>query len=274
MGTLIFHPGIGKTATSAIQEIGTSLPVDNKKATCFSPFGLLNTVHNALACNHPQFDADKYATELEGLFRFIKSRKANTVVSSEFLIRSPVHHVKSLLERCQAEGVDVKVVFVIRNYSDYLISSYLQAVKVKWGMRPGEDLLSYADRELQNIRLTQLIDKWARFVGDSNIFILDYDQYKADVVDRFFEFVGVKEIDKSITTRIVNPSIPLNAANILLEFDKVSDDAEKRLNLIHLLSRATYRGGSEQEIKNSLKSVVKNAYQHDLMRLKDRYNFI
>jgi hypothetical protein len=274
VGAIIFHPGIGKTATSAIQNLGVKLPTDDPNSVCFSPYGLLGNVHNALANNHPQFDYAVYEEEIAHLINFAKSRKADTVVSSEFLIRCSAEHIKNMLNLIKKSGIEVRVLFVIRNYSDYIISSYLQAVKVRWGMRPNENLVDYAKREILNVRLLMLIDQWARVVGDEQIFILDYDKSRNTLVKEFFNFIGFYDLGGLEVDKVVNPSIPLSAANILLEFDKVSDDAEKRLNIINLLSRTAYKSSYDDYLRKGVREVVKESYQHDYSRLSDRYQIL
>ena len=274
MGAIIFHPGIGKTATSAIQNLGVQLPTDDPNSVCFSPYGLLGNVHNALANNHPQFDYAVYEKQLDSLINFAKSRKADTVVSSEFLIRCSAEHIRNMLSVVMKSGVEVRVIFVIRNYNDYIISSYLQAVKVRWGMRPNESLVDYANREILNVRLHMLIDQWARVVGDEHIYILDYDKSRDTIVKDFFNFIGLYDLDSLETDKVVNPSIPISAANILLEFDKVSDDAEKRLNLINLLSRTAFKSSCDETVRNDMQAIIKGLYQHDYSRLNDRYQIL
>jgi hypothetical protein len=274
MGRIIFHPGIGKTATSAIQKMGSKLPIDNADAVCFSPYGYIQDVHNVFADNHPQFDPEKCQIELRKLIKFAKKRNADTVVSSEFLIRSSAGHVRKILNRVINSGLNVKIIVSVRNYTDYLLSSYLQAVKVKWGMKPGESLQSYAVRELKNVRLLVLVDQWARVVGDENVTILDYDKFKQNFVAKFFNWIGVEHIDTDESAQIANNSLPFSSANVLLEFDKVCSDPEKRLNLRHFLSTCHFDIAADEVVKAEVSGIVKNAYQHDFKRLSERYLII
>ncbi|MFT4941693.1 MAG: hypothetical protein ACI88A_004763 [Paraglaciecola sp.] len=274
MGGIIFHPGIGKTATSAIQLLGSKLPVDDTNKVCFSPHGYIQEVHNVFADNHPQFDAKKCQVELRKLIEFAGNRNADTIVSSEFLIFSSAMHIRKILNAVKNAEINVKVIVSVRNYTDYLMSSYMQAVKVKWGMKSGESMKSYATRELNNIRLLILIDQWAREVGDENVSILEYDKFNQNFVAKFFNTIGVKKIDAKESSQKTNNSLPFSCASVLLEFDKVCSNPEKRLNLRHFLSTCHYDIAADDVFKTEVSAIVKNAYNHDFKRLSERYLII
>lgn len=274
MGAIIFHPGIGKTATTAIQKIGKDLPIDDPQGVCFSPYGYIKETHNVFAQNHPQFDAKLFNVELEKLIVFALERDAATIVSSEFLIHSSFAHINKMVETITARGIDIDVIVSVRNYSDYIISAYLQAVKVRWGMKENESLIDFTLRELQATKILTLVDRWARAVGDEHIFILDYDKFKSNFVSKFFEYINVNSVDYEKYQKRVNDSIPLASHKIILEFDKVCNDPEKRLNLQHFLSTCKFDRTVPEELKAQVGNVVKNSYEHDLERLDKRYTVI
>ncbi|MEL0633161.1 hypothetical protein V6237_10295 [Pseudoalteromonas carrageenovora] len=271
---VLFHPGIGKTGTSAIQSLGLQLPIDDPKKSCFSPFGVFGGAHNVFAANHPNFKVDKFKQARFELLHFCLNRDAATVVSSEFLIRLTIPQIKEMIEPFLEQGVKVKAVFSIRDYESYLASSYMQAVKVNWGKKEGENLGQFCQREIEHIRYTQLIDRWAQIIGDENIYLLDYDKYRKDFVSLFFNSLGINtEKDKLSAVRGINTSIPLIASGLMEEFDKVSDDINARQNLIELIKTMTF-SSNDLNNKKIIKDIVKNKFIHDKERLTQRYNWV
>ena len=277
MPTIIFHPGIGKTGTSAIQAYARQhlMPEQSAINLVNSPVGLDDKdVHNRFADNHPAYNPHKCDSDVLALVEFAKSTEKNVLVSSEFLIRSSAPHIRKVLETIRSHNIEVKVVVSIRNYVDYLISSYLQAVKVKWGMKPNETLLQYSARELQNIRMTMLVDQWARVIGDENVYIFDYDKYKGSLLNAFFSALASEKVEVLESDKRVNSSIKLSYADTLLAFDKVSNNVQQRADLIKFLNSCNYNLFDETQYKQQVQSIVQNQYSHDYERLKARYNLI
>ena len=274
MAKIVIHPGIGKTATSAIQHVFYDfLPSTNQRdGFCYSPYGLIGNVHNIFANNHPQFSQAKFELALGELVAFSKSYEGDILISSEFLIRCNKQHISVLLKTLLKAGNDICVILAIRNYSDYLISAFLQAVKVKWGMKNNEGILSYCERELNNINLPKLIGNWSDVIGDENIFILDYDENKKEILSKFAGFFNVTLPQKSDVK--INQSISLPTANILLEFDKYCHDNRKRIDLIRFLGECGFQNTLPTIIRENVLKSVGEQYVKDKDILKQKYRFI
>ena len=273
--TLIFHPGIGKTATTAIQELGLRLNTDDPESACFSPFGVIGGAHNGLSSNHPLFNRSNFQTEWKKILEFANGRNACTVISSEFLIRDHPAHIKELIMSAKSSGLEIKVVVATRNYTDYLISAFLQAVKVNWGVPDNEDIFAFCERELAQIRMPLLADNWSRFIGDENVFLMDYDKEKENFVDLFFDSIGAQLANSNKKENIVNESIKIEIAPMLRHFDRISNDKEQRAELIKYLNTLNYNKQYAENIKKRIEtSVVRNAFSHDKERLTARYTWI
>ncbi|WP_112478455.1 hypothetical protein [Vibrio variabilis] len=273
--TLIFHPGIGKTATSAIQTIGLELPTNNSGQACFSPYGVYGGAHNHFASVHPGFSPAIFEKEWKELLNFAVNRDTSTIVSSEFLIRDNANHIGYMLKDALKSGLQVKVLFAIRDYTDYLKSAYLQAVKVQWGLRQNEHIFDFCHRELNQIRLPEKLDIWARHIGDENIYIKEFTRDSKDFVRSFFSDIDITLPVEVSTNQKVNSSIPFEAAQTLRAFDRVCNDVEKRKELISFLSNIDYDGKHQQSVSNKIKKeITRNTYQHDCERLKARYQWI
>ncbi len=273
--TIVFHPGIGKTATSAIQKIGLELPSNRSDQACFSPFGVYGHAHNYLASNHPGYKQDTFAKEWAQLLDFAKRREASTIVSSEFLIRDRPSHIKYLIESAKESGLEVKVVIAVRNYVDYLISAFLQGVKVQWGIRNDDSIYSFCERELENIRMNRLADHWARHLGDENVFLIDYDKNRAVMVDKFFDLFGLFVEDETSSQETVNSSICIEAFPLIRHFDKVSSNPEQRKAFIDYVCSLSFNSTFKTNVENRVKNkIVGTAFDHDVDILSKRYTWV
>ena len=273
--TIIFHPGIGKTATSAIQKIGFTLLVNKSEQACFSPYGIFGGAHNYFASNHPGFSAVKFQTQWDELVNFASNKQSSTVVSSEFLIRDNPKHIEVMLTQARAKGLEVKVIVAVRNYTDYLISAFLQAVKVNWGIPDNENLFMFCERELAQIRMPFLVDHWAKHIGDENIFLMDYDKDKQHFVNLFFKNIGLEVDINDKQEYKVNESIRLEIAPMLRHFDHVSANKQQRPKFIEFLNTLDYKEQYSVNVKKRIETqIVRNAFTHDKERLTARYTWI
>jgi hypothetical protein len=273
--TVIFHPGMGKTATSAIQSIGLRYTAPSE-STYFCPHGVLGGAHNLFASNHPHFTQEKFNFHWDNFIRDLESYSGNVVISSEFFIFDKPDHISFMIESIKNAGFNVQAIFGIRSYTNYLISAFLQAVKVQWGIKPNEDIFSYSLRELGILRLPIRIDNWSRNIGDENIFLIDYDLNKINFVKMFFNAISLNFYDSDVnTTNIVNPSIKLAIAPMLQHFDRISNNPSQRQDFIAYLNKLDFSPNHEMNIKHKIQEeVVKNAYAHDIERLTVRYTWI
>jgi len=273
--TIIFHPGIGKTATSAIQNIGLQLPNGNSEQACFSPYGIFGGAHNHFASNHPAFSTAKFQKEWDALLTFALKRNGSTVVSSEFLIRDNTKHIELMLTQAKAKGLSVKVIVAVRNYTDYLISAFLQAVKVNWGIPDKENIFMFCEREFGHIRMPLLVDHWAKHIGDENVYLMDYDKDKQNFVNQFFKSIGIDVDAGAKKENKINESIRLEIAPMLRHFDRVSSNKAQRSEFIQFLNSLDYKEQHSINVKNQVQTkVVRNAFIHDKERLSARYTWI
>jgi hypothetical protein len=273
--TVIFHPGMGKTATSAIQNLGLKYTTPNH-STYFSPHGILGRAHNLFSSNHPHFSFDKFSSHWDKLLIDLEKYDGNVVISSEFLIFDNTDHISSMISQIKRKGFNVQVLFGVRSYSNYLISAFLQAVKVNWGINENEDIFSYSRRELENLRLPMRIDNWAKYVGDENVFLMNYDLNKEQFVKQFFNAIGLKinELEDN-TNSIVNPSIKLSVAPMLRHFDRVNAIPSQRDDFINYLNTLKFNEKNDLFIKSKIENeIVRNTYNHDIERLTERYNWV
>ncbi len=272
--SIIIHPGLGKTATTAIQAHGKSLPTDQSNKVCFSPFGWESGAHNSFAVCHPIFNAAQYKKAIEQTILFCKERSSPTVISSEFLIWEKPVHIKNLIDLFKESGVEVSIVIAIRSYVDYIVSAYKQAGKVNFGIKPHENLVQFTERTLKALRLPALIDKWAKYVGNENIYLADYDQYRINFVEYFFGFLNVGPNNEASLKENINTSISLSSVGVIRQFDSVSNDASARTNLLDLLSKVKFKEENEQQAIRRVENIVGNKYEEDFKIISEKYHVI
>lgn len=273
--TIVFHPGIGKTATSAIQKVGLALSTENPDQACFSPFGIIGGAHNSLASNHPLFNDDVFKEEWKKTLDFASKRNASTIISSEFLVRDNTAHIKKMIEDAYGAGVQIKVIFAVRNYTDYLISAFLQAVKVNWGIPDSENVFMFCERELAQVRMPLLVDCWAKHIGDENVFLMDYDKDKKGFVNLFFKTIGLEVDSGDKKENKVNESIRLEIAPMLRQFDRITSNKQQRPEFIKFLNSLDYKEQHSKNVKQRIDNkIVRNAFSHDKERLSARYTWI
>jgi hypothetical protein len=263
------HPGLGKTATSAIQKIAIN---QLKGSTLYFPFGLKGDVHNYLSDVHPIYNEEYFNDELAKLTQLKKDK--NYLISSEFLCYSTKSHIQKLCKLITEAGFQIQVIFAVRDLLPLIQSSYLQSLKSMHGLVAGESMLEFYKRNKQQFNFKMLIEKWS--INDSvEVSIIEFDKYGKHFVKRFFEYLNTEvEGDQDIT----NSSIHIGFVELITTLDKSIDtfDTKDRQELIELLIKFSdkYRGSIEykcsdvETIKNDLASLK------EFEQLKKTYNNI
>lgn len=269
--TVVFHPGIGKTATSTIQEIGLTLDCTQTEATCMCPYGLIGGANNAFSTNHPLFKKENLEDIINDSISFILTRNAPTLISSEFLIRQPSQDTKKLLQAFLSAGINIKVFIGIRRYDDLMLSSYLQALKVQYGKLENESLTQYIQRELPSIRYPELIEPWAEVAGKENILLFNFNEGRQSFVYKFYSALGVDIKEKNLHTKKANPSLPIESMEIINTFDTVCQDTTTRTEILKLLISAKYKDEVKENYIKISKDACGNTYETDYRILLETY---
>jgi len=268
-GTIYIHPGLGKTATSAIQHIAiTQLKGD----ILYFPFGLKGDVHNYLSDVHPIYDEIYFESEMAKVNQLDK--KKSYLISSEFLCYSTEAHIKNLCNKIITTGFKIKVVFASRDLLSLIQSSYLQSLKSMHGLINGESLFDFYKRNKQQFSIDMLVRKWA--VNDGvDIAIIEFDKYGGNFVEKFFEYLGVK-VTGSHT--IKNSSIHSGFIELITTLDKSIAGLEiaDRQKLIELLIQLSdkYKGSIKYESSDLSKIEADLASTKAMDKVKELYENI
>jgi hypothetical protein len=268
-GIIYIHPGLGKTATSAIQKIAKE---QLNGDMLYFPFGLKGDVHNYLADVHPAFTEEHFNEEVNKLIQLDKSK--NYLISSEFLCYSTKSHIQSLCQKIIDAGFKVQVIFAVRELLPLIQSSYLQSLKSMHGLVAGESMLEFYKRNKQQFSYKMLIEKWSIIEG-VKVTIIEFDKYGKGFVKRFFEYLNI-EVDGA--QEITNSSINVGFVELITTLDKsiTNFQFEDRLELIELLIKLSdkYKGSILSEnsdidyIQNDLNSL------NEIEEIKTKYQVI
>lgn len=250
------------------------MPAADKNIACFSPYGILGSAHHAFASNHPLFDQKVFDKSCQQLRDFVKERNAPTVVSSEFLIWESAARIEHLVGLFVSSGIHVRAIFGIRAYDAFLISAYMQALKVGSGLKGHETLREYASRQVNFIRYPGLLEKWSRWIGDASIFLMDFDKNREQFLRMFFSFLNVPPRLLPNLEKVVNPSLPVMASEVLRNFDLVCDDGGARKRLVDLLASVNYKPGAEESLREIGCQEITDIYAIDYSRLTQRYTWL
>lgn len=277
MRKLIIHPGMGKTATSTIQKqlFFNSGITSNNGVLVYPNVGLdKEKAHHFFSDKYPGFSVDNFNNIIIELKRiaFESNDDSLFVISSEFLVHSSDSHIERLSSIFRDIFDEVEVVFAIRNYRDIVYSSYLQAVKVNYGIVNGESILDYASRMGSGFDFNLLISRWES-VGSIKIF--DFDNFKSNVIAGFFEYLGVDDFIVAPGLEKENTSIIEDVVSLIFNFDAANrDDLNRDRFIDNMLSFSNdYKDFKSSSMRDSLSYLV-SEYEKDFEVICSNYNFI
>lgn len=260
MSTIYIHIGLGKTGTSAIQNSAFS-NIKKTSQTKYFPYGLIGNVHNGLADAHPQFSAQEYGKSLSLIKKI--NRNYDYLISSEFLCYSSSKAIEELISALKSEGFKVKVIFVYRNFSDLILSSYLQALKSGYGLIKGESIIDYASRMEHILDIKAMLNKWA----SCEIIPINYDENKSDFVNSFMNKINLAIDQQSKPREQINTSLLCEFIPLIRNYDLKNHDISsgKRALVITQLLKA-----SDCLAEYTQKDFHKNCIQEIAMRMDEK----
>jgi hypothetical protein len=213
MRKCILHAGSPKTGTTSIQYV---LRKDRKR---FVQHGILvpqsgqgsGGAHRALAYKLAGLPVPPEDDGAEQAFvRELSASPAETVlISSEFLSRILCHPRQGgrLLGRLRSLGLDVTVLIYVRNQTQFLNSSYAQAVK---SFRQGGEFAGFVRRAIDSSR-KHSYSRWVAFSGAHQVPVLARPFSEAvrrnGVIEDFLRTVGVASARGFDTAVALNNSV-------------------------------------------------------------------
>lgn len=211
---------MGKTGTSAIQKVAFEALFNSNESLEYFPYGLKGDVHNLLSDNYPSFNKDDFVSNCNKISQLDHAK--SYLISSEFLCYASDDHIEFLISSIKSAGFSVEILFVVRAYSNLIHSSYLQALKTGYGLKHGESGDAYYDRNISSVRLGRSIKRWGND-PDVEITIFNYDSIKNDLIQCFFDYLGVNIDFNSVNAaKDVNESLLPEFISLIANFDEVN----------------------------------------------------
>ncbi len=229
---IVLHIGSTKTGSSALQStLFERRDALAKAGVLYSMSGVAASAHHVLAASiHPgawrmhvndlpedrsaYFDEQCAAIKAEAA-----AMDAHTIVlSTEYFWGSfepsIYHRVRDAFE-----GYPIEVVAFVREPDEWVMSSYLQAVK-SGESRDFDDWFSVAiNRWHSGIHCFRVIHRWDLLLKAQKTHVVRYADARKNVFKAFCEVVGI-DVDTSLLPKVVNPSPSPEGYRLLLELNQ------------------------------------------------------
>ena len=198
MKQLVIHIGARKTASTAIQKYlftnNDSLRTHGchyiQEARMDNEEGWISFFAHHRAAQVEKYGSlqwDKINKEIED-----ENQISKFIISSELFYSLPRKDIQLIRE--YTKDLDVKIVFVIRDRMDFLVSEYKQQIKISLEDR------SFKDFTAEHIALSDFKNharNWMAAFGEDNLKMIDYDKIKknkANIINVFCEELGIGEM--------------------------------------------------------------------------------
>lgn len=237
---IVLHIGSTKTGSSALQ----ATLFERRAALAevgahYSEQGVTAGAHHVLCASiHPSAwrihaadlpeDRDAYFTEKAALI--VEEAKAaghhTVIVSSEYFWGSfPSQLYKRFREGFP--GARFEVVAYVREPEEWVVSTYLQALKYGEPRTFNEWFDHWKGRWASGIHYFRVVNRWNYFLDAERVHVLRYGDAKTNVYKAFCDALEIAP-DTSAPSRVVNPSPTFESVAPMLEINRSDlSDAEK-----------------------------------------------
>jgi hypothetical protein len=157
-----------------------------------------------------------------------RTRATCTVVSAETFASLPADRVRLLRE--ETEGLDVRVVVVLRDRIDFLISEYKQQIKKG---ATTSDFVEFARQNLDLCDYAGMLRPWSDAFGEDRLRVLDWSRVqRRGVLQAFMEAASLDELPLVGPARTANRSPGDQTSRSMLLINRVE-------RALHLPARPT-----------------------------------
>ncbi len=238
---VVLHIGSTKTGSSALQAMLFERRAQLAEVGAhYSAHGVTAGAHHLLAASiHPSAwrihanvlpeDRDAYFTDTSRaiLADAAAAGHETIVLSSEYFWGSfPAQLYKRF--RAGFEDCRFEVVAYVRRPEEWVVSSYLQALKYGEARTFGEWFDNWKGRWASGIHYFRVINRWNYFLDAERVHVIRYADAKANVYKAFCEALEVAPANTDVPGKMVNPSPSYESVEKMLVVNR-SDlpDAEK-----------------------------------------------
>ncbi len=214
--TLYLHIGWSKTGTSAVQEqLNLQFDTLKEKGILYSKTMQMNDKahhHFALAFGGIVGYQSKYSVPqaIETVDKEMVDNNCSSLILSSEL--SPFYFNNPRFKEWIKKFDCINVIATVRRQSDLLISLFNQLIKDPH-VRYNGTFFQMCVSNFPKMNYLQHISRWAEFVGDENIVIVNYED---GVVKTFLNYFSL-EVQESNAKEIINPSLPNYALKLIQE---------------------------------------------------------
>jgi hypothetical protein len=236
MKTLIIHPGLPKTGTSALQVFfARNRAALRDKSVDYFPLGEFaagvaggisagNAAHLATAlmpADHPDA-APKPALHFSALTRAIAASPCQTgLLSSEFLAGADPERLRRWVDSLQAAGLTVRCVYFIRSQTQLLSSMYVQYVKRSLCRETPEAYVERSFRATPYLHHASFYKSQCDIFGAGNVTLRLYeDALKTGLIETFLEAAGICPRSLDIRSPAINTGLSPAELAIMRELNK------------------------------------------------------
>jgi len=244
---VILHIGSTKTGSSALQATLYERREGLAAAGVhYSDHGVRAGAHHLLAAGiHPSAwhihkdampdeRADREALFVEMARQIMADAAAagqdTIVISSEYFWEAFPSHVYKTF-RTGFKGARFEVVAFVRQPAEWVVSSYMQALKYGEARDFAEWFAHWKTRWASGIHYFRVVNRWNYFLEAERIHLLRYADTKTNVMKAFCDTLELsgESLDTSAPERVVNPSPTFESVARILEINR-SDlgDGEKQ----------------------------------------------
>lgn len=217
MRKLVVHAGAGKTGTSALQAffedhrdwLGTQGVVYPPGPFPVDPVTRISSGNGQWLLRYLTDGTgwDSFAAQLAGA-----GRDADVLISSELLAHAPTPEVAALRDRLAARGLELHVVYVVRNVDEWFLSAYQQLVK-RHGLTK-----TYAEFcDWYPCEFGRTIEHYLEAIGPKAFRVLSYEAGKPDLVGYFLrQALGTEAAPPPAADAPVNRSLTSLEVEVLV----------------------------------------------------------
>lgn len=218
---ILIHIGYQKTGTTWLQKLFFKSSTNN-----FSLFSDRKLLNSLLVTPHPlDFNAEKSINLFNTFIETASTTNQYPVISYERLSSTPFfggYDSTIIANRFQVIFKNPKILIVIREQVDMVLSTYGQYVKMGGGLTLSKFLKSNGNIkarsfELQRFRYHRLITYYQNLFGKDNVLVLPYEQFKHSpevFLQNLFTFCNLNLPSSDLSLSIKKKSNPSNSTFI------------------------------------------------------------
>ncbi len=291
MKEVIFHIGLPKTGTSALQVFfaknAKALQRQSVDYLDISDIGLAragnissgNGAHLARSLyppNHP-FHVAEPNMHISTFFGALSESKAERIIiSSELFADAERGRLGSLLNRLREQNYITSAVFYIRSQVQHLSSSYMQQVKRHGCTVQPDEYIRDSFRKIGHLKYFTFFTEMQKFFGNDRVYCRSYDEVIATnrgIAVDFLATFGIDSSDLNLEVRDVNTSLSPKELAIMLLINRFAPRMQFSDLVVENAARfgSAASGGIHSVITSELRSEIEEFFREENRLLATSY---